>query len=92
MINPQPDRPVQTPPADDPAADWLVVRQLAHDLNNLLGAVVGYTELLVEDTPAGSPHAPDLRRIHESAQRASALVARLMDHARQARTARILPR
>lgn len=88
MINPQPDRPVlpslDSPSADaDQAADWQVVRQLGHDINNLLGAVVGYAEMLVEDTPSNAPHASDLRRIHEAAQRASVLVATLLNHVRQ---------
>jgi hypothetical protein len=49
--------------------------------------VVGYAEMLVEDTQPDSPNASDLRRIHESAQRAAALVAVLMSHAKQAQAA-----
>lgn len=82
MITPQPDAPVSSS-GNDAVADWQEVRRIGHDLNNLLGAVVGYAEMLVEDTPADSPSAPDLRRIHESAQRASALVAALMVHAKK---------
>lgn len=85
MITPQPDSPISS--GNDARADWQEVRRLGHDINNLLGAVVGYAEMLVEDTPPDSPNAPDLRRIHESAQRASALVAALMSHARQAQAA-----
>jgi signal transduction histidine kinase len=84
MTSRPPDpRPV-SPALDAQIADWQVVRQLGHDLNNLLGAIVGYTEMLVEDTPPDAPQARDLKRIHESAQRATAIVSALMLHARQA--------
>ncbi|MDO8835319.1 MAG: histidine kinase dimerization/phospho-acceptor domain-containing protein [Vicinamibacterales bacterium] len=87
MITPQPDAPVLSP-GNEAVADWQEVRRIGHDLNNLLGAVVGYAEMLVEDTPPDAPNAPDLRRIYEAAQRASGLVATLMAHARQAQAAR----
>ncbi len=79
-----------TPPSDRlPTDDWQTVRHLGHDLNNLLGAIAGYSEILVEDTPPDWVFAADLRRILESAQRATELVAALMAHARasQARAA-----
>lgn len=68
----------------DPAADWQAVRQLGHDINNLLGAVVGFAEMLVEDSPAEASYAKDLCKIRDSAERASGLVRVLMGYARNA--------
>lgn len=84
MTPSDPDRPVP-PAAATHAAEWQTVLRLSHDLNNLLGAIVGYTEMLAEDVAPDAAIAPDLRRVHESAQRAAALVANLMEHARRAR-------
>lgn len=83
MMDPVPERPVPARPSDV-EDDWQVVRRIGHDINNLLGAVVGYTEMLIEDTPTHAPYVSDLLRIHDSAQRATELVTALMAHARTA--------
>lgn len=57
---------------------------LAHDLNNLLGAVKGYAELAVMNLEDGSPTRPeDLHRISMAADRAALLTKRLMEFARR---------
>jgi signal transduction histidine kinase len=88
-ITSTPDHAMPSTEPDRSAANWQLVIHLTHDINNLLGAIVGYSELLIEDTPAHALISPDLRRIHESAQGAAALVTALMTHARQARASDI---
>lgn len=69
------DRPEAAP---TPVLDWKTVRRLGHDLNNLLGAIGGYTEMVIEDSGPEAPTVPDLRRIAECAKEAAALVEQLM--------------
>ena len=40
----------------------------AHDLKNQLGIVLGFLELLIEDTPDGDPRRPDLLEIRKAAR------------------------
>lgn len=82
MANPDPTH--YEPVSGSLAEDWRIVRQIGHDLNNLLGAIAGFSEMLIEDLPADASLASDLRRIHETAQRATGAVHTLMDHARRA--------
>jgi signal transduction histidine kinase len=79
-------------PSDDatrsPAADgdWQTVRQIGHDLNNLIGAIQGYAEMLLEELPADPESTADLRRIQEAAGRAAELVFELRELSKQAGT------
>ncbi len=51
---------------------------IAHDFNNLLTVILGYAELLLEQSPAGTePHAP-LLEIRRAAERASELTRQLL--------------
>ena len=51
---------------------------VAHDFNNMLGAVLGYTELLLADIPADHPHHADLLEIRKAAERAANLTRQLL--------------
>jgi PAS domain S-box-containing protein len=56
---------------------------VAHDFNNVLTAIFGYTELVLEELPAQSSARPDLEEIRKAAQRASALTRQLLAFSRQ---------
>lgn len=48
-----------------------------HDFKNQLGIVLGFTELLIAETPDDDPRKADIREIREAAQAALDLVERL---------------
>jgi CheY-like chemotaxis protein len=56
---------------------------VAHDLNNVLGGIVGYPDLLLHDIPEDSPMRSSLMAIKQSGQRASAIVQDLLTLARR---------
>jgi len=56
---------------------------VAHDLNNVLGIVVGYAELLLDDADQASPLRPGLTNIMEGGQQAAAIVQDLLTLARR---------
>src|SRR6185369_8641411 len=56
---------------------------VAHDFNNILAAIIGYTELALEDLPAGSPIAPHLAHVLKSAGRAREHVRQILAFSRQ---------
>jgi two-component system, cell cycle sensor histidine kinase and response regulator CckA len=56
---------------------------VAHDLNNVLGAIVGYPDLLLADIPQNFPHHKAILAIKESGERAAAIVQDLMTLARR---------
>jgi PAS domain S-box-containing protein len=56
---------------------------IAHDFNNVLLPIMGYTELLRREVPAGSRQAAWLQVIAEASQRARDLVARILLFTRQ---------
>ena len=45
---------------------------IAHDINNLMTPILGYTQLCIQALPADSPMVADLREINNSAERAAA--------------------
>ena len=51
---------------------------VAHDLNNILGGIVGYPDLLLADLPPESPLREELLIIRNSGQRAAAVVQDLL--------------
>ncbi len=55
---------------------------IAHDLNNLMTAIVGQAELLKFSLPKGSKDYERVQKILEIAQRSSDLVEKLLDYAR----------
>ncbi len=60
----------------------LMAGGVAHDLNNILSAVVGYPELLLLDLPEESKLRRPLAAIKEAGERATAVVADLLTVAR----------
>jgi PAS domain S-box-containing protein len=56
---------------------------VAHDFNNILTAILGYCELLLEDTGADDPHRPDLIEIHKAGTRATGLTRQLLAFSRK---------
>ena len=56
---------------------------VAHDLNNILTALVGYPDLLLMEIPADSPLKNPLLTIKESGQKAAAVVQDLLTLARR---------
>lgn len=62
---------------------------VAHELNNPLTTVVGFTELALDDLPIDSPIRKDLDLVLQEARRARSVVRRLLDFARQGETSRV---
>ncbi len=56
---------------------------VAHDLNNILGGLVSYPELLLFDLPEDSPMRKSLETIQQSGQRAAAIVQDMLTLARR---------
>jgi len=56
---------------------------VAHDLNNVLGIIVGYSEMLLYDLDESSPESSLAREIHMGGQRAAAIVQDLLTLARR---------
>jgi two-component system, cell cycle sensor histidine kinase and response regulator CckA len=56
---------------------------VAHDLNNVLSAQVGYPDLILLDLPENSPLRKPILRIQESGQKAAAIVQDLLTMARR---------
>lgn len=63
---------------------------VAHDLNNVLGIVVGYSELLLYDLDASSPARSKSMEILKGGQRASAIIQDLLTLARRGVPSRIV--
>ncbi|MBU4011415.1 MAG: response regulator, partial [Proteobacteria bacterium] len=56
---------------------------VAHDLNNILGGIVGYPELILLDMPSDNPLRTSILAIQESGLRAAAIVQDLLTLARR---------
>ena len=56
---------------------------VAHDFNNVLTAIFGYTDLLAEGLPAANEMRGDLDEIRKAAQRAAGLTRQLLAFSRQ---------
>ncbi|MFY9399569.1 MAG: PAS domain S-box protein [Desulfomonilia bacterium] len=59
---------------------------IAHDFNNILSAIIGYTELALDDVPQESLTARRLREVLRAGDRARDLVSQILTFSRQART------
>ena len=55
---------------------------IAHDLNNMLGTMIGYGALMLEDLSADDPNHDFLAKVVEAGGEAKQLVAKLLDDAR----------
>jgi len=56
---------------------------VAHEFNNILTPILLYSQLALNDTPADSPMARDLKRIVSAAHRARTLISRILTFSRQ---------
>jgi signal transduction histidine kinase len=61
---------------------------VAHELNNPLTTVVGFSELVLESLPPDSPQQEDMEVVLKEARRARDVVRRLLDFSRQSETRR----
>lgn len=57
------------------------LERLAHDVKNLLGVVIGFTELILRDLDPQAPHREALLEIKKAGEGAAALAARIMETA-----------
>lgn len=56
---------------------------VAHDFNNMLGAIIGYSEITLEDLKEDNPLRDNLEKILDAAQRSAALTRQLLAFARK---------
>ena len=56
---------------------------VAHDLNNLLSPILGYGEMLLEDTPPNNPRREPLEEVVSAGKRAQSLVRQLLAFSRR---------
>jgi two-component system, cell cycle sensor histidine kinase and response regulator CckA len=57
--------------------------EVAHDFNNVLTAILGYTELMVEQVTSDQPMGQDLREVRNAALRGAALTRQLLAFSRK---------
>ena len=62
---------------------------IAHELNNPLTTVTGFSELVLEELPQDSAYRKELEMVSREARRASDVVRRLLDFSRQGERIRI---
>jgi two-component system NtrC family sensor kinase len=55
---------------------------IAHEINNPLGGILIYSHLILEDTPKGSPHSENLKKIVRETTRCKEIVKGLLNFAR----------
>jgi len=56
---------------------------IAHDFNNILSAIIGFSELCIDDVPPGSMLNENLNEIFRAGKRAKELVKQILTFARQ---------
>ena len=56
---------------------------IAHEFNSILTAIIGQSELLLDDLPAGSPLAKNATEISKAANRAAVLTRQLLAYGRK---------
>ena len=56
---------------------------IAHDFNNILGAIIGFSELTLEELPAESKPRRNLEQVHRAGMRAKDLVQQILSFSRQ---------
>jgi PAS domain S-box-containing protein len=62
---------------------------IAHDFNNILGAILGYAEMVQEDSPVGSMLRKDIDQVVKASHRAKDLVKQILAFSRQTETDQI---
>ncbi len=67
---------------------------IAHDFNNILGAMIGFTDMVIDDLPADSRHRRDLGKVLQAGHRARDLIGQILAFSRQsaARRTTLQPR
>jgi signal transduction histidine kinase/CheY-like chemotaxis protein len=68
----------------------LLTGGIAHDFNNMLAAILGFTELMIEERQPGDPDLRTLSYIQKSTERAAGLVKQLLAYSRKT-TAELKP-
>ncbi len=56
---------------------------IAHNFNNILGSIVGYTEVALDDLPEESPAKSSLKEVLKSSHRAATLVKQILAFSRK---------
>jgi PAS domain S-box-containing protein len=56
---------------------------VAHDFNNMLGVILGHTEMVLEQLEPGQPFYADLKEIRQAAERSADLTRQLLAFARK---------
>jgi len=56
---------------------------IAHDFNNILGAILGYAEMIRDDFPTGSTGVKDINQVLKAGHRAKELVKQILAFSRQ---------
>jgi PAS domain S-box-containing protein len=56
---------------------------VAHDFNNILVPIIGYSELLLSDMPTDDPNHENVMEIHRAAERAKGLISQLLSFSRK---------
>ncbi len=62
---------------------------IAHDFNNILGAIIGYAEMIKDDCQADSITAHDIQQVLKAGNRAKELVKQILAFSRQTETQKI---
>jgi two-component system NtrC family sensor kinase len=62
---------------------------IAHDFNNILGAILGFSELVLDDLPAESRAGKNLHQVVKAGERAKDLVRQILAFSRQAEPQRV---
>jgi PAS domain S-box-containing protein len=56
---------------------------IAHDFNNILGGIIGYADMSLDDVPPGSQLAKNIQRILDGGDRAKNLVRQILNFSRR---------
>ncbi len=65
------------------ASIGLLAGGVAHEINNPLGGILIFSQMLLREIPKDSPHYEDVVEIEAATQRCKSIVERLLDFARQ---------
>jgi two-component system, cell cycle sensor histidine kinase and response regulator CckA len=59
---------------------------IAHDFNNMLGAIIGYSEMIRDDFPPGSPGIHNINQVVKAGHRAKDLVKQILTFSHQVKS------